>query len=322
MDTNNSIKISVLMPVYNGEKYIKKAIESILNQSYTNFEFIIINDGSTDKSEQIIKSYNDYRIRFINNAENKGLISTLNEGLKKATGKYIARMDQDDISLPYRFEKQYTYLEKNPDISLIGSFAELINANDKRIGIKECPIEYSLIKFHLIYHNPFIHSSIFFRREDIIKLGEYNKNYEHAEDYELYSRIIKKYKIANIPIILLKYRIHEQCTGYIPERKRIQEINCEKIFFNNINNYIKIEWNDFMIYKKALFDGATFKNFINSLHINQQILQNFIKKEKIQGKRNTEILHLYKEKRKIIIKKLFLRYLKISFSHKNNYYEN
>ena len=116
---NNLPLITVLMPVYNGEKYLQQAIESILKQTFTDFEFLIINDGSTDNSENIILSYDDSRIRYIKNEENLRLIRTLNKGIELAKGKYIARMDCDDISLPYRFEKQLKEFQNNPHLDMV-----------------------------------------------------------------------------------------------------------------------------------------------------------------------------------------------------------
>ena len=208
------LKITILMSVYNGEKYLREAMESILNQSFKDFEFLIINDGSTDKSEAIIKSYKDPRIRLVNNEKNEGLIFSLNKGLELARGNYIARMDYDDISSPERLKRQYNYLEKNPDIALIGSLSELIDKNGNKIGQRiKLPLDYYSIKFYLFANNPLMHSSVFFRKKIIKEVGGYDEKYKHAEDYELYSRIVKKYRIINLPEILIKFRIHEESIG-------------------------------------------------------------------------------------------------------------
>ena len=122
-------KISVLMPAYNAEKYIGEAIESILNQTYKDFEFIIINDGSIDRTEDIILSYDDPRIIYLKNKENSGIVASLNNGLKQAKGQYVARMDADDISLPTRFEKQLQYMESNQHIFVLGTSLILFGEN-------------------------------------------------------------------------------------------------------------------------------------------------------------------------------------------------
>lgn len=202
-------KISVIMSVYNGEKYLRKAIESVLAQSYSNFEFIIINDGSTDNSLSIIQSFNDSRIKLISR-ENKGLINSLNEGINLAVGKYIARMDADDICDIHRLEKQFDYLEKNADIYLCGTWAKAINENDKIVGEYSYPPTTSgKIKKYLLFHNAFIHPSVMFKKEIIKKAGIYNGKYRHVEDYELWTRVLRKFQAANLPEFLLYYRINQ-----------------------------------------------------------------------------------------------------------------
>src|SRR3989344_5781814 len=128
MEKNHFCKISVLMPAYNARKYIGEAIESILNQTFKDFEFIIINDCSTDKTKKIIEEYanKDARIKLINNATNLGLTKSLNIGLKEARGEYVARLDADDVALPERLEKQYEFMEKNKETTLVGAWAEII----------------------------------------------------------------------------------------------------------------------------------------------------------------------------------------------------
>lgn len=195
------------MPVYNGERFLKEAIESILTQTYTDFEFIIINDGSTDKSEEIIKSFPDPRIKLISQT-NKGIIGALNAGLKIAQGDYIARMDADDISEPMRLQEQLAFMQSNPSIVLCGTWAKTINENGAIIGSYNYPpVTHTNIRKAIIRHNPFIHPSVMFTQKVIEKVGLYNLNYKHAEDYELWTRIVARFKTANIPKHLLRYRI-------------------------------------------------------------------------------------------------------------------
>ncbi|HGF9542707.1 TPA: glycosyltransferase family 2 protein, partial [Acinetobacter baumannii] len=131
--------VSVVLPAYNAELYLKEAIDSVLSQTFTDFELIILNDGSIDRTEEIILSYNDSRIVYVKNEKNLGLIGTLNKGINLAKGKYIARMDADDICLPERFKKQVDFLEKNNEIDLIGTNAIKINNNGDRIGVINMP---------------------------------------------------------------------------------------------------------------------------------------------------------------------------------------
>ena len=150
--------VTVLMAVYNGEKYLREAIESILDQTYTNFEFLIINDGSSDRTEEIILSYNDKRIRYIKNEQNLKLIASLNKGLDLAKGEFIARMDADDISLPERLEKQINFLEKHPEIGLLGSWVRTLGlTNNRNIIFKQ---GHNTIRIQLLFNNFFHHPSV------------------------------------------------------------------------------------------------------------------------------------------------------------------
>jgi len=195
------------MPVYNAENYLDESISSILNQTLKDFEFIIINDGSKDNSLKIIKEYQkqDKRIILIKNLKNLGLQKTLNKGLKQAKGKYIARMDADDISLPNRFEVQYNYLEKHLEIFLVGSSAIVIDENGNRLGVFKKFNNPKKIKKKLEKTNCIIHPSIMFRntREFL-----YREKFKTSEDYDFYLQLlISGKRITNLPNFLLKYRI-------------------------------------------------------------------------------------------------------------------
>lgn len=199
-------KISVLMPAYNSELYISEAIESILNQTYKDFEFLIINDGSTDKTAQIIQEYakQDLRIRFINNIENKGLIAVLNQGLELCNGKYIARMDSDDISLPTRFEKQIIFLEENPNVGVLGTAGQNFGAND---DVHFSPQNVDIIE--LLRGVGFYHPSVMIRKSvlDTYNL-KYDKKFYLTEDHELWSRMLNYTKLCNLQEVLIRYRVH------------------------------------------------------------------------------------------------------------------
>jgi len=190
-------KISVVMSVYNGEKYIEEAIQSILRQTYQDFEFIIVNDCSTDKTVEIINSFNDSRIRIINNLENIGLTKSLNKGIKYTKGEYIARMDADDISLPHRFETQIGFLEKNKDYALIGSSFYQVNEEGKTVFWTRVLTEDSEIRRGLKNQNWFGHGSVLIRKSAFIECKGYNEEFECAQDYDLWLRISEKFKIAN-----------------------------------------------------------------------------------------------------------------------------
>ena len=197
------IKISVVMPAYNAEKYIGQAIESILNQTYSNFEFIIINDGSNDKTKEVILSYKDDRIIYLENERNFGIVVTLNKGLEKANGEYIARMDADDIAEPNRFEKQIKYLDEN-----IESKKRLFTTNADQL------------KSELIFSSCIAHPTVMIRKKILGKYNlKYDLNYAGAEDYCLWWEIAKVSKIATLPDILLNYRMHESQVTKVKDSK-------------------------------------------------------------------------------------------------------
>ena len=200
-------KISVIMPVYNGEKYLREAIDSILNQTFSDFEFIIINDDSKDSTEEIIKSYDDNRIVYLKNEQNLGVAGTLNRGLDIAKGEYIARMDADDISMPQRFEKQVAYLDKNQDVGVLGS--NVIVFTETEENKTEFPCNEKDVRIHLFINSQLAHPTVMTRRS-LVEDGiyRYDSTWEGREDYELWTRIVQKSKICNLPEPLLRYRKH------------------------------------------------------------------------------------------------------------------
>lgn len=200
-------EISVIMPVYNAEKYLAEAVDSILCQTYTDWELIIIDDGSTDESDTIIRSYSDSRIRYYRNDGNQGLITTLNKGISLCSGKYIARMDADDISMPERFQLQKDFLDSHPDCALCGSDAEVINEYESITGKILNLRSDDYLQVNLLFSVPFVHPSVMLRAE-ILKENLFDERYKHAEDYELWCRIADQYRLANLPSYLLKYRWH------------------------------------------------------------------------------------------------------------------
>ena len=194
------------MPVHNGEKYLRKAMESILNQSFRDFEFLIIDDGSSDTSAEIIRSYRDNRIKLVENESNLGLIETLNKGIKLAQGEFVARMDCDDFSLPNRLAEQTAYMERNRLVGICGSW---ILVQGEKEFINRYPLSHEEICCGLLFETMFAHPSVMIRREAFLCNGlTYDSAYRHAEDYELWVRSAKLLKLANIPKVLLHYRLH------------------------------------------------------------------------------------------------------------------
>lgn len=198
--------ISVVLPVYNGAAYIKAAIDSILAQSYSDFELIIINDGSNDESDAIIRAFTDARISYFQQ-ENRGLAATLNVAIDIAHGEFIARQDQDDISAANRLQVQVDFLRTNPAVGMVGSNAEIWVQGKKTDRLLEHPANDALIHFALLFDNPFVHSSVMIRRSVFGQIGGYSedKSRQPPEDYELWSRIAREFSLANIPENLLAY---------------------------------------------------------------------------------------------------------------------
>ena len=198
--------ISVVMAVFNGNLYTDAAILSILNQTYKNFEFIIIDDGSEPCIKELTMRYNDSRIRYYRNKLNMGLTHSLNKGIRLAKGKYIARMDSDDVSMPDRLEKQLAFLEKNRSVKLLGTFVRKIDENGLIIKDVKFPCNDKQIR-RLIWHsNQFAHPSVMFDKDAIVKVGLYDEQYSVAQDYDLWFRVIQRWNVANLDEYLLKYR--------------------------------------------------------------------------------------------------------------------
>jgi glycosyltransferase involved in cell wall biosynthesis len=210
-EMNNPPLISVVMPVYNGGQFLGKAIDSIQRQTFTNFEFIIIDDGSSDDSRAIIQAYQqkDPRIHPIFLEQNSGIVTALNTGLNAAAGKYIARMDADDISLPTRFEEQINYLEDHPDVDVISSYYQLIGPTGDKLGnIIKLPTTNLTILWSLCIDNPIVHPGVVIRTEAVRNIGGYRAIYPHAEDYDLWMRLSDKSHFANLAHPLIQLRRH------------------------------------------------------------------------------------------------------------------
>ena len=199
------------MPAYNAEKYISEAIKSILNQTFKDFEFIIIDDGSTDRTWEIIQKYakKDKRIIALKNERNSKICKTLNRGIKIAKGKYIARMDADDWSYPDRLRKQYKFMEKNTEIAISGGTIEVCDEEMKVLNRRKYNLNDGEIRKKLFRYSPFCHPLVIIRKNILDKTGFYDSNLVYAEDYDLYFRIGIFSKFGNLKDIILKYRMLE-----------------------------------------------------------------------------------------------------------------
>lgn len=208
--------VSVIMPVYNAERYLSEAVESILSQTFPDFELIVIDDCSTDGSLAILKSFaeRDARVRLLANAQNLGITPTLNRGIQAARGEFIARMDADDISLPERLEKQAAFLQANPTIGLISGNAEAIDvegaATDEDFSLI---VEPGYIKWLLHFTCPITHPAVMGRKALFKQAGGYDPEILYAEDYDLWQRMNQFTQLSNLPDVLIKKRAHAQTIG-------------------------------------------------------------------------------------------------------------
>ena len=231
--TNSTVPISVILPVYNGEDHLTVCIESVLAQTFQDFEFIIVNDASTDGTSQILNKFAsiDKRIKIINNKVNQKQTASANTAIKNSKGKYLARMDADDVALPSRFEKQINVLEDNPDIGAIGSSVDLINSEGEILRQWNTHPEPDFLKWFLMFGASLPHSSVMMRRKIIEEVGGY-KSVE-AEDYDLWSRVSRVAKVANISEVLQQKRLWE---GQLGKKVPIETIDCSlKIMQSNMH---------------------------------------------------------------------------------------
>ena len=215
--------ISIIMSVYNGAQYLRGCLDSILFQTEQNYEFIIINDGSTDSTGNILNSCNDSRLIVVEQ-ENLGLTKSLNRGLQLAKGKYIARIDADDQVEPDRLQKQKHFLCDNRDIVLVGSNALLIDETGETIGKTNLPLSHHEIIANLEAFKPvFVHSSIFFRKEEITQIGGYNERFTRSQDSDLYLRLSQSYKLANLkePLVKLRVTIGSMTYGHVDVQRKM-----------------------------------------------------------------------------------------------------
>ena len=258
----NTPLVSVILPVYNAEEFIAYSIRSILNQTFSDFELILINDGSSDQSEQIILSFQDERIRYYKNNSNLKLIETLNRGLAFAKGKYIARIDADDVCYLDRFEKQVVFLENNLEYGIVGSFAETFGNKQEVLKYVE---EDEDIRYALITHNPYIHSTVMIRTS---VLKDYHLKYKadqlHVEDYDLWIRMMKYSKGKILPVVLLKYRIHgNQISNLNSDIQNKNTINIQLKYINNLGFDLE---ESFFLHSILFFKQLPFDLLIKNLN--------------------------------------------------------
>ena len=291
-------KITVFMAAYNESNHIKRSIESILDQTFTDFELIVLNDGSTDDTVSVVKTFKDERIVLAHNEGNKGLVFTRNRLLELAKGEYIAILDSDDIAYKDRLKLLYDFLKNQPDVALCGGHANIIDENSTKTGQRlNVPVDNDVDLF-MLFGNPFVNSTTMFKREVFNDLNGY-RDYAPAEDFDLFSRISENHKIANIDHVLVEYRIHSNNTSFLNSEVLFQQ---EQRILRNLLNKIGIEANsDLLSIHMELFKGS-----LNAAHLNRYLA--FFNELKLANKKSNR----YDQSR--LEKYLFKKWLEILMS--------
>jgi glycosyltransferase involved in cell wall biosynthesis len=212
-------RVSVVMPVYNGERYLREAMDSILTQTFTGFELLVIDDGSTDGSAGIVRSYSDSRIRLVANPTNEGLAAVRNRGIDESRGELLAWLDADDISLPTRLAEQVQALDGDPALALCGTWVRTLGS----AGEEEWryPTDSSFLRCRLLFDGPFATSSVMLRRSVLMREGlRFDAEFPPAEDYEVWERLSRVHRVCNLPQVLVRYRVHQQQTSLLKSEQQ------------------------------------------------------------------------------------------------------
>lgn len=241
------VSISIVLPVYRGAAYLKDAIKSILNQTFTDFELIIVNDASPDDSEEVIRLFTDARIKYIKNPVNLGLVGALNVGLDHCAGKYVARMDQDDISFPNRLKQQFEFMESHSDVIVCGMQIRILGTNT----IQYYPLTDEGIRVALLFGAPFAHPVVMMRRAVLDNNNlRYEEFFKHAEDYGFWVKLSKYGKLVNLPEVGLDYRLHQQqYTKVFLEENKKSDINIREAYLRA--NNVKLNDEELSLYHKV-----------------------------------------------------------------------
>ncbi len=226
-------KLTVLMPVYNAASFLREAIDSILQQTFRDFEFLIIDDGSTDESIAIVQSYQDPRIRFIRNDTNAGIAATLNRGIELASCELIARMDADDISYPTRLQKQYDYMLHDKACALLSTWCRVVTSTGKHVRLERYTSRF--FYYNLTFECWIYHPTVMFRKTAVQDVGMYSKPY--SEDYDLFWKLAQKFRMANLSEILLDYRLSPNSLNTVLRKTEYDIANRENVL-RNLRHYM------------------------------------------------------------------------------------
>lgn len=237
--TNAVPTLSVVMTVYNGAQFITEAVRSVIDQTFRDFEFIIVDDGSTDETGIILNSLRDDRIILLRNEKSVGQTSALNSAIRRARGRYIARLDADDICKLNRFKCQVEFMERHPDVVIVGSSAMRVAPNGRHLGIWRVPMSDFDIRFTSLLTPPFIHPTVMFRREAIMTVGGYNEDLAMAQDYELWTRLLQHGHGRNLKACLLYYRQHDKAGTH---RRRATQLKLHEVGMRAAQSSVLPDW--------------------------------------------------------------------------------
>ena len=306
--------ISIILPVYNCEQYIKDSIKSILEQTYENFELIIINDGSTDRSEEIIKTFNDHRINYYYQ-KNEGLSKSINKGIRLAKYEYIARQDADDISLPKRLEKLVLYLKSHPDCFLVGSWAQIIKKDNLTNRYLIHPTTHTGCIYKLLFDCCFTHTSVLIKKSIFEEVGFFNEDNSKVPpvDYEMWSRISKKAKVSNIPEVLVYFRENPSSISFNKPyllRSKAATISTENIIYLAGKQYLKEARTIAEIYFQLNSLSYKFESFYKLKKVLISIIENIESNQskKVNLYRDLDIF-IIKLKLKWLINYTYIKYI-------------
>lgn len=261
--------ISVIMPVYNGLPFVREAVESLCRQTLRDIEILVLDDGSTDGTAEYLQSVNDPRVK-VERLPKQGYVPLLNRGLQQAQGRFIARMDADDVSLPERLELQLQYLEQNPDVAVVGCQALEIDETGQELGPREYPTSPTQIWYRLTTRVPLLHPGVLVRREAVEAAGRYEVGYTTAEDYDYWWRLAEWGRIANLDQVLVRYRIHSKSVTFSQTQRQseiAQEI-CIRHLTERELAQTREEARDYYLCQRRLYavqeeyTAAQWKNFL------------------------------------------------------------
>lgn len=263
--------VTVLLPVYNNES-INLCIDSVLKQTFTDYELLIIDNASTDNTINVIKGYDDARIKLVVNKENIGPTGSLNKGVSLAKGKYIARIDADDLMLPERLEKQVDFMENNPDYGIVGSWTKHIDESDNLSQTNKLCVSDKAIRAYMMIQSPFYHPAVMMRSE-VLKDNElnYDLSIKVAVEYKLWNEILKYSKGSNLPEVLTYYRVSSNSLSHANAKTRVKE-------YLNVRKYICEEHREELVLKSLQIEEKQNKNLLDCFKI-FNLLTNYLNKK-------------------------------------------